>query len=195
MAESIRSFIAIELDDPIRRALGDVQTKLKAERAAKSVRWIAPESIHITLVFLGDVEAGSLPVLQNAIVEACKRIPPFTLALCGVGAFPNTRRPNIIWVGAEGQVETSAELAKRIAEECVVLGFAREDRPFTPHLTIGRVKRDASQNDRRFIGEMIDRAKIEKLGELQVDHVSLMKSDLRPTGSVYTKLFAQDLKG
>ncbi|MBI5033627.1 MAG: RNA 2',3'-cyclic phosphodiesterase [Chloroflexi bacterium] len=188
MADLIRSFIAIELDDAIRRALGDVPAKLKAERAAKSVRWTAPESIHITLKFLGDVDAGRLPALQNAIAEASKGIPPFALTLRGIGAFPNTRRPNIVWVGAEGQVEIATELAQKIEDACAALGFAREDRLFTPHLTIGRVKRDASPNDRRFIGEMIDRAQVGMLGELHVDHVSLMKSELRPTGSVYTRL-------
>lgn len=194
MAETIRSFIAIELDDTIRRALGDVQEKLKAERAAKMVRWIAPESIHITLKFLGDVDADKLPALQNAIADASNGIPPFVLTLRGVGAFPNTRRPNIVWVGAEGQVEIATELEQKIEDACVFLGFAREDRPFTPHLTIGRVKRDASPSDRRFIGEMIERVQVGMLGELHVDHVSLMKSDLRPTGSVYTRLAAIQLQ-
>ena len=188
MAELIRSFIAIELDDNIRRALGEVQEKLQAERAAKMVRWTAPESIHITLKFLGEVDAGKMPALQNAIADACKGIAPFTLALRGVGVFPNTRRTNIVWVGAEGQVEIATELAQKIEDACVILGFAREDRPFTPHLTIGRVKRDASPDDRRFIGEMIERAQIGTLGESHVDHVSLMKSELRPGGSVYTRL-------
>ena len=193
MAEMIRSFIAIELDDTIRRALGDVQEKLKTERAAKMVRWTAPESIHITLKFLGDVDAGKLPALQNAIAGSCKGISPFVLALRGVGAFPNMRRTNIVWVSAEGQVDVATELAQKIEDACANLGFAREDRPFTPHLTIGRVKRDASPNDRRFIGEMIERAQVGMLGELHVDYVSLMKSDLRPTGSVYTRLMQVQL--
>lgn len=188
MEESIRTFVAVELDDLLRRKIADVRTQLERDRAARYVKWVAVDSIHITLKFLGDVESGKLSELQRAIATACEGTPPFTLTLVGVGTFPNTRRPNIVWVGAEGQIEIATRLAERINDACAVHGYAREARPFTPHLTIGRVKRDASPNDRRFIGEMIDRAQVEKLGELRVDHVSVMKSELRPTGSVYTRL-------
>ena len=194
MAELIRTFIAIELNDAIRHALEDVQAQFKHEQAAHSVRWVAPDSIHITLKFLGDVDADKLSALQNALVDACKDIAPFTLVLCGVGAFPNTRRTNVVWVGAEGQGEIASQFASQIEEACVALGFAREDRPFAPHLTFGRIKRDASSSDRRFIGEMIEHAQVEKLGELRVERVSVMQSELRPAGSVYTRLASIELK-
>jgi 2'-5' RNA ligase len=188
MAESIRAFVAIELDDPIRHALEKVQARLKLERAARSVKWIPIDSIHSTLKFLSDVESDKLPVLQRAIADACAGTPPFRLTIGGIGTFPNTRRPNIIWIGAEGQVEIAAQIAKGIEEACAALGYAREARPFTPHLTIGRVKRAASPNDRQFIGEMIVTTKVGTLGELRVDHVAVLKSELKPTGSVYTPL-------
>src|SRR3972149_1423476 len=97
MAEQIRTFIAIELSDAVRRALGDLQLQLKGERAGRFVRWVAPENIHLTLKFLGAVDAGKLSALQPAIAEACAGIPPFALMLAGIGAFPNTRRPNVVW--------------------------------------------------------------------------------------------------
>jgi 2'-5' RNA ligase len=188
MGESIRTFIALELDDSLRRKIADVRTQLERDRAARYVKWVAVDNIHITLKFLGDVESGKLPELQRAIATACEGTPPFTLTLVGVGTFPNTRRPNIVWVGAEGQIEIATKLAERIDDACAVLGYAREARPFTPHLTIGRVKRDASTNDRKFIGEMITTATVGALGELRVDQVTVMKSELRPMGSVYTRL-------
>ena len=194
MPESIRTFIAIELDEPIRRALENVQAQFARERNARMVRWTTPASIHITLKFLGDVEAARVPDLQRAIVEASQGIAPFTLTLRGVGAFPNPRRPNIVWVGAEGQIDLASTLANNIEMECERLGFAREERPFTPHLTIGRVKRDAAPNDRRAIGEMIERTRVEKIGELRVAQVCIMKSELRPGGSVYTRQSAIELK-
>ena len=194
MKEPIRTFIAIELDDALRRALGNVQAQLQRDRAARLVRWVQPASIHITLKFLGDVNADRLPALERAMADACAGTPPFSLALAGLGAFPNTRRPNVIWVGANGQVDVAAQLAQKIDAACVALGFAPEERPFAPHLTLGRVKRDASIPERQLIGAMIDATKVETLGELKIDHVSVMKSELRPSGSVYTCLDTINLK-
>ncbi len=194
MPEMIRTFIAIELDDATRRALGSVQSKLKRERAAQHVRWVAPDSIHITLKFLGDVDAEQMPALQRAVSDACTGTPPLTLTLAGVGAFPNTRRPNVVWVGASGQVDVITQLAKKIEEACTALGFAREERPFSPHLTLGRVKRDASPGDRQAVGEMVEKAQVSTVGEVHVTRVSVMKSELRPTGSVYTRLHEIELK-
>jgi len=194
MAEQIRTFIAIELDEEHNRALDDVQAQFKRERVGRYVRWVAPENIHLTLKFIGNADADKMPSVQRAIADACTGIAPFMLSIAGVGVFPNARRPNVIWVGMGGQVEIAARLAQKIEDACAALGFAREDRPFTPHLTLGRVKRDASTNDRRLIGEMIESVKVGALGELRVAHVSVMKSVLQPTGSVYTRLYAIGLK-
>jgi 2'-5' RNA ligase len=194
MAELIRAFIAIELDDALYRALADLQTQLGRERAARGVRWVASDNIHVTLKFLGDVESSRLPDLRRALADACAGAPPFTLTLSGVGAFPNTRRPNVLWVGAEGQVEIAAQLARQIDAACAALGFAREERPFAPHLTLGRVKRDASPNDRQSIGAMIANAQVGALGDLRVERVSMMRSELKPGGSVYTRLYVVELK-
>ena len=188
MKEPIRTFIAIELDDTWRRALGNIQTQLQRDHAARLVRWVEPASIHLTLKFLGDVNADRLPVLERALADACAGTPPFSLALAGLGAFPNTRRPNVIWVGANGQVDVAAQLAQKIDAACVALGFAPEERPFAPHLTLGRVKRDASIPERQLIGAMIDATRVETAGELKIDHVSVMKSELRPSGSVYSRV-------
>lgn len=197
MAELIRTFIAIELEEAQHRALRDVQTRLKRElataktagsSAARDVRWVAPDNIHLTLKFLGDVDAAIMPSLQQAIADACAGIAPFSLNIAGAGAFPNTRRPNVIWVGVGGEVDRATELAQRIDEACAALSFACEERPFSPHLTLGRVKRDARPSDRQFIGEMIANAQVDHLGELPVEHVSMMKSELHPSGSVYTRL-------
>ena len=191
--EPLRTFIAIELDESIRHAIADIQDRLKRDRAARLVRWVTPANIHITLKFLGDVDADQMPALQNAIADACKGTPPFSLSLAGLGAFPNTRRPNNIWVGAAGQIDVAAQLAQKIDDVCVAFGVARENRPFTVHLTLGRVKKDVPPGERTSIGAMLDAAKIETLGELRVDHISVMKSELRPGGSVYTRLYAVEL--
>lgn len=188
MAAPIRTFIAIELPNAHHRALSDLQAQLKRERPARYVRWVAPENIHLTLKFLGDVDETKMPALQRAVAAACAGIAPFTLTIGGAGAFPNTRRPNVIWVGIGGEVEMAARLGKKIDDACAALGFAPEERPFSPHLTLGRVKRDAKPNDRQFVGEMIINTTVGELGQLRVEHVSVMKSELQPGGSVYTRL-------
>ena len=193
MAENIRTFIAIELEEAHHRALRDVQVRLQREAAASWVRWVAPKNIHLTLKFLGDVEAAMMPTLQNAVAEACVGIAPFTLSLGEAGAFPNTRQPNVLWVGVGGQVELAALLAKRLDDACAAIGMPRDDHPFTPHLTLGRVKREARPNDRQMVGELVDRSAVGDLGLLRVDRVSVMKSDLRPSGSIYTRLAAVEL--
>ncbi len=195
MAELIRTFLAIELDDAHHRALADLQAQLQRDHAARGVRWVAPENIHLTLKFLGDVDAAQMAALQRAAADACAGTAPFTLRIAGAGAFADTRRPNIVWVGISGEVERAARLAQKIDDVCTALGFAREARPFSPHLTLGRVKRDAPPFDRRSIGEMIVNAQVGALGELRVERVSVMKSELRPGGSVYTRLLGIELKG
>lgn len=188
MAEQIRTFIAIELNDTHRRALGEAQAQLKRDPAGRNVRWVPPENIHVTLKFLGGVDAGKIPAVERAVAEACVGIQPFTLTMEGVGAFPNLKRPRVVWIGIGGAIETVEQLANKIETACEALGFAREERPFSPHLTLGRVKREARPSDWQAIGAMIQNAQVGKLGEIQVASVSVMKSDLRPSGSVYTQL-------
>lgn len=186
--QPIRTFIAIELNDALHHALADVQARLKRDAIARAIRWVAPENIHLTLKFLGDVDAAHIPALERAIARVCNEVAPFTLTISGAGAFPNTRKPNVIWVGARGQVEIAARLAEQIDAACATLGFAREERAFTPHLTLGRVKRDASPSERQRLGALIESARIGDVGELRVERVAVMKSDLTPAGSVYTRL-------
>ncbi len=194
MSEQVRTFIAVELEQPQRAALGKVQETLKRERAGRYVRWVAPEGIHLTLKFLGGVDASRMAELQAALTDACRGIPPFELKISGIGAFPNTRRPRVVWVGLEGDTAIAAQLAGRIEAECSKLAFPREERPFSPHLTIGRIKRDVSASDQQFVGEMVAQAQVGELGEIKARQVSIMKSDLRPTGSIYTRLYAVDLE-
>jgi 2'-5' RNA ligase len=194
VTEPIRTFVAIELTDALHGALADAQTQFKRDRAARFVRWVAPDNIHVTLKFLGAVDADRMSALQRALADACVGIAPFTLTIDGAGAFPNLRRPNVVWIGARGQIEIAAHLSQKIDAACAALGFARAERPFAPHLTLGRVKRDASPSERQLVGAMIENVKIGDLGELRVERVSVMKSELKPTGSVYSRLHVIELQ-
>ena len=190
MSELIRTFVAIELDDATRRVLGSLQSKLQAELGLDAVRWVAPQNIHLTLKFIGDVDAvrGSVSALEHAVADAGIGVAPFVLRLSGVGAFPNVTRPNNVWVGVQGEIEQAARLAQNIEDACALLGFPREGRAFEPHLTLGRVKRDTGARERAEIAQMIASAPTRELGSYRVARVSLIRSELRPTGSVYSQL-------
>jgi len=188
MNRELRVFIAAELDDAVRGELKRVQQQLKGERAAQLVRWVAPQNIHLTFKFSGNTPETKIPSLKEAISHAAADGAPFVLTVRGLGCFPNTRRPNNIWVGLEGDVARATLLAQRIEEECAARGFARDERGFTPHLTLGRVRREAANHDRAAIGELVKNFPITSFGTLQVDALYLIQSDLQPSGPIYTVL-------
>jgi len=188
--QTIRSFIAIELSDEARAALADLQNRFKAVTPAHAVRWAAPESIHLTLHFLGDVAADDVEKITELIQLAALPYPPFDLTVGGLGCFPNTRRPRIIWVGVSGQTELLLNLQQNLGEKLKEIGFTPEARSYAPHLTVGRVKDGLPQRQLTQLGQMLEReqSKVGQLATLPVTKISLMKSELKPAGSVYTRL-------
>ena len=187
---TIRSFIAIELSDEARAALADLQNRLKAVAPAQVVRWAAPESIHLTLHFLGDVAPNDVEKITELIQRAASTCPPFDLTMGGLGCFPNTRRPRIIWASVSGQTETLLSLQQNLGEKLKEIGFTSEARPYAPHLTVGRVKDGLPQRQLTQLGQMLEReqSQVGQLATLPVTKISLMKSELKPAGAVYTRL-------
>lgn len=190
MTPTIRSFIAIELSDEARSALAEVQNRLKNIAPAQTVRWIAPESLHLTLHFLGDVPANSVEKISGLLTEAASVCPPLTLTLNGMGCFPNTRRPRIVWIGVTGQIERLIKLYQDLGNRLKVIGFTPEARPYSPHLTIGRVRDNLPPPQLAQLGQVLEReqARVGKLSLLPATEISLMQSELKPTGPVYTPL-------
>ncbi len=189
---SLRLFIAIELNDALRaelkRAQKQVQDECLRAAVANTIRWVAPQNIHLTLNFLGNFPRAQIPALTTALERAAKYIAPFVLTARGLGCFPNARRPNTLWVGVEGDIQTAALLAQHIEKETHALGFAREERGFAPHLTLARVKRDASNHERAKLGDLVKNFPTQMYGTLHPDAIHLIASDLKPTGSIYTTL-------
>ncbi len=184
----IRTFIAIELDANVKAELEKLQRRMRAEPISGVVRWVASGSIHLTLKFLGDMEPERTPHVLAAMKAACNGVAPFDLTVRGAGCFPNFQRPNVIWAGLIGQVQVATLLAQRIENECARLGFDPDDRPFSPHLTLGRIGREVDYNQRRQVGEMVRRMDLNLNGVIHADLVRLIQSELRPLGSLYTPL-------
>ena len=193
--EQVRTFIAIELDETINAAIADLQGQLKAKVPRESVRWVKPEGIHLTLKFLGDVPANRIEEIERALTQACAGFPAFSFSVGGLGCFPNPRRPRVVWVGVQEESGTLARLQKAIEDGLEKLGFAPEGRKFHAHLTLGRTQQRASSGDVRRLGQLVEEMDIGQLGQMEARAVSLIKSDLRPTGAVYTQLAAVRLEG
>ncbi len=186
MSAVIRSFVAIELNEPTRRALTALQRDLATRVPRESVRWIAPESLHVTLQFLGDVPYEKIAAIVEALRKVCADVPSFSFDLMGLGVFPNPRRPRIVWVGVHEPQGTLVALHHKVGQMLSPLGFPPEERTFTPHLTIGRASRHASPGELRAIGELITKLDVGLIERVPVERIVLMKSDLRPDGAVYT---------
>ncbi len=185
--EQIRAFIAVELPPAVREAVEGVVRELRSG-IGDGVRWVRPEGVHLTLKFLGDIDADSVPAVSRALDRCAASAAPFDLFLEGVGVFPNARRPRVIWIGLGGALELLLALQHSIDRELEGLGFAGERRPFTPHLTLGRVRDGGSPQQGRGVSEAVAAMTVERRAELPVREIALIKSDLRPSGAVYTRL-------
>jgi 2'-5' RNA ligase len=186
--EQIRTFIAIELDEPTKMQLMDLQKRLKVEMPERAIRWVRAEGIHLTLKFLGDGPATRIERIAEELKEACQGFAPFGLKCVGLGCFPNARRPRVVWVGIEEETGNLARLQRAIEKRLAPLGYPPEKRPFNPHLTLGRVRSRVRSGELRRVGELIEAADIGLLSEMEARAVGLIRSDLGPSGAVYTPL-------
>ena len=192
--ERIRSFIAIELPPEIREALGSLEKRLKAGRHP-FVRWVDPDSIHLTLKFLGNVDSTSVPDIVEAMNRVPKPMSSLLFQIEGVGVFPNWNRPQVVWVGIGGDITKLGSLQRDLENTLAPLGFPRESRSFRPHLTLGRLRDRASLKDRQEFGTLAQSVRSETRPSFEVSSLSLMKSQLTPSGAVYSRLASVELGG
>jgi 2'-5' RNA ligase len=190
---TVRTFIAIELDEELRANLRDLQDRLRGQLAPRSVRWVRPQGIHLTLKFLGDTPVSRLDDIKAALAQAATEVGPFTFTVGGLGCFPHTRRPRVVWVGLQEPTGALVRLRDAVEAQVALLGFPTEKRPFSPHLTLGRVQRRASKSEVHEIGEVVAASMIGTVDEMDVTVVCYIKSDLRPSGAVYTTLLEAEL--
>jgi 2'-5' RNA ligase len=191
---TLRTFVAVELPDPVKALIATIQGELQAslEETPRAVRWTRPEGIHLTLQFLGDTPEHQVDAITAAIERACRGKAPFELNLGSLGAFPNNRQARVLWVGLEGDAASFAALRSlqaAVSSELKPLGF-QPDKSFKPHLTLGRVREVANRDDLSAIADVLTYPEARPIfyASFEVNAVSLMKSDLQPGGSVYTRL-------
>jgi len=192
--ELIRAFVAIELSENLRREVVRIQGSLQGKGIVDHVRWVKPEGIHLTLKFLGNVPTSAINEIAQALTQASEGVKPFTICVTGLGCFPSTGRPNVIWVGIEGDTGALMCLQTAVEDRLSLLGYPKEKRSYSPHLTLGRTARDIAARERRRLGDILEQQTVGSLGEMQVRDVSLIRSELSPAGARYTRLAAVTLE-
>lgn len=191
----VRTFVAVTLEPEVLRALERAQGRLRGLAGGRACRWVGAENIHLTFHFLGDVPEERLPSVFDAVARGCQGFGPFDIAIVGLGCFPNARQPRIVWAGVREESGRLAELQRALGRELAGVGYPPERRPFTPHLTIGRARRDAARDDLAALGQSVSSQPHEVLAAMRVERVHVIKSDLRPSGAAYTILSTAELLG
>ena len=187
----IRTFVAVEITPEVRRTTEELQKALAT--AGVSAKWVEPDSMHFTLAFLGDINDREIPLICKAARDACRTIPPFTVKIAGVGAFPNLRRPKIAWAGlTEGASEMIAlhdAVAARLETTDL---YNREERGYRPHLTLGRVK---AEGDSETLANAIAKYATWIGGRVAVERVNVYSSMMKKSGPEYSLLGKAELTG
>ncbi|HLY29083.1 MAG TPA: RNA 2',3'-cyclic phosphodiesterase [Aggregatilineales bacterium] len=191
--ESMRLFIALELPSPALDALTSLQKRLQANDTSRAVRWSAVQGIHLTLKFLGEVSANRQEEIITALSAAVDGHRVFELSIQGAGCFPDYSRPRVIWAGCGGEIAVLQALHDAVERAISPLGFPTDDRAFSPHLTLGRAHDDASRPALAALGQSVKAIEAASLAHWQVEGVSLMRSDLKPSGAVYTQVVYRPL--
>jgi 2'-5' RNA ligase len=191
MSQRLRTFVAVDIETFTRDRLVGLQERLRAGGA--SAKWVEPANLHLTLLFLGEVDAREVPEVCTAVADGAKEFAPFSITLSGAGAFPTPRHPRILIVHVSDGASELIALHNAIEQRLLDLGsYRREDRPFKPHLTIGRVRGRVEGDE---LSGAIRQFEKWEGGQSQVHEVLVMSSELRSTGPEYTVLSRARLKG
>jgi len=188
MAEMIRTFVAVDLPDTVAASIRVLQNELRDQKF--KIKWVRTDNLHLTLKFLGDTRADRIAVVNQALENAAAMGSPMTLGARGLGVFPGIRRPRVVWVGIDGDVDTLMRLQQAIDGTLASAGFPPETRSFKAHLTIGRVK---GRVDTGRLLEVVQHYQRYRSESFQIKRFGLIQSDLKPQGPQYSYLAKYDL--
>ena len=181
----LRTFIALDLSKPVRDKAVALQESLA--RSGGEVKWVETENLHLTLLFLGEVDDRDVPAVCRAVADRCREHAPFPMSVANVGCFGNPRRPRTIWIGIGEGASEVVTLHDGLEETLLELGcYRREDRQFTPHITLGRVKHEGGSVDA--LAALLAKKTDWQGGEVSVHEVLVMSSELTPQGPIYSVL-------
>ncbi|RLD07516.1 MAG: RNA 2',3'-cyclic phosphodiesterase [Chloroflexota bacterium] len=188
----IRTFIAVDLPPSVLDALGQISSQLQEKMPATPVRWVDFTKMHLTLKFLGDISAENIAMVEKILQSEASKRQVMEIGIGGIGAFPKERHPRVIWIGVEAPADLF-DLRRGIEDGVARLGYNYDKYDFTPHLTLGRISRKASARDVRTVGNVLHDFQVGFIGVARIEAVHLYRSDLKPEGAEYTRLFSGKL--
>jgi 2'-5' RNA ligase len=192
--DQYRLFVALELPEAVRAELERAQQRLRREVSSGLIRWARPDQLHLTLRFLGGVEAGRVPALVQALHQACRPFPALSMRAAGIGFFPNARRPRVIWAGVADMREQLAPLAAAVTQAPLAFSSEPPAARFAAHITLGRVK-ELSSVDAARLAHAAEREAGRLYGDWVAGEIALVRSRLAATGSIYSRLADVPLTG
>ncbi len=188
-----RAFIALEIPPHIQESIEKQTTRLRLELGNELVRWVPAHNMHLTLKFLGEVANSHMDFIKSMLNQLAETHSGFDLQIGGIGSFPNLKKPRVIWVGIHAPAGLT-QLQRSIEERSVRLGYEKEERSFSPHLTLGRVRQKLTAQETQKISNTLSTIQLGKIGIARVNSLHLYQSDLNSEGSIYTKLFSTFLR-
>lgn len=191
-ADVIRTFIAVDLPQGVLEALGQVSSQLQEKLPGTPVRWVNYQKMHLTLKFLGDISKENIGMVEKILHSEVAKRQAMEIGIGGIGAFPKLRHPRVIWIGIEAPTDLF-DLRRGIEDGVARLGYNYDKYDFTPHLTLGRISRKASARDVRTVGNVLHEFQVGFIGVARIEAVYLYRSDLRPDGAKYTRLYSAAL--
>lgn len=180
-------------DSQVLDALEEVQARLCRGEGGRAGRWVKRHNIHLTLKFLGQVPSEQLEAVYRAVAQACEGRPPFVLTVTDLHCLPDLRRPRVICVGVQEETGELVRLHEAVERELGQLGFPAERRRFRPHLTLGRVRKQAARQQVATLAKSVAAYEVSDRVQMRVDGVSVVRSELTPEGPLYTRLFEAPL--
>jgi 2'-5' RNA ligase len=185
----IRAFVAVRIDPGVAERIATAEAQL--DDSVKGIRWVKPDNLHLTLKFLGGVSEDKIAPIADALESALRSMERFSVGCRGLGVFPDIRRPRVLWAGLQGAA--LGRLAAAVEETLASIGFAREEREFKPHLTIGRWRDFAGRPDA--LSQVMERWREHDFGASEMNEVIFFQSVLKPDGAVHTPLRVFPLRG
>ncbi|MBN2427999.1 MAG: RNA 2',3'-cyclic phosphodiesterase [Deltaproteobacteria bacterium] len=180
--KTLRTFLAVPLGQNVIKAIDTIRSELVS--VLPDVRWVSPETMHLTIKFFGDIPSQDIDKIKTAMQPLQKELESFETDISGLGAFPSLSRPRVIWLGVKNQAAFK-RLHSAVEKELSCIGFEQDERPFSPHLTLGRVKKPIPSADR-----LLEKYRHVYCGKMKADRLVLFESRLNPRGAVHLPLFS-----
>jgi len=190
----VRLFIAIDLSNTLRKQLSTQIDQLAQSLGSKNIRWLKASGIHLTLKFLGDTPENQIADIGIILQDISAQFSPFKMRIEGFGCFPNLNRPRVFWIGVHEQLGIIEGLSQTLDSKMTKLGFKKEGRSFSPHLTVGRIRKDVRSSELSRLSKELESIHIGELGTEWVKEICLFSSTLRPSGAEYAKIASFSLK-